>query len=359
MASTGMASTGNPISAPGKMMLAGEYAITRGGVALVAAVGARVFGTLELQEPGDGLGPVFDSRPRLEHGSLENDGRSPEVLLTRELVEQNLGHCEGSLALNDRALRFRGVKLGLGSSAAKAACTAGLIWQQRMGTPIDDSVRESLFDYALAGHRAVAPRGSGADVAASCLGGVLEYSMAEQADTRPSFRRLNSTSLEHVRVVWVGKPAKTEDFVGSVEALEHRDGELHRQCFSDIRQAAEQMMSGLTETGTTELIEGIRHHQDAMEALGNAARVPIVEAGLARTSQLARRCGGGSKPSGAGGGDVAFAAFPDLESAEYFDGLVEAEPGLQTLDLAIGVEGIRQEPARTDTNDRTLYRTAS
>ena len=63
---------------------------------------------------------------------------------------------------------------------------------------------------------------------------------------------------------------------------------------------------------------------------------------LKRTQELADRAGGGAKPSGAGGGDVALAFFADPESAERFVTSCSAS-GLEVLSMALGAEGVRSE----------------
>src|SRR5262245_22238572 len=145
------------VSAPGKLMISGEYVVLDGAEALVAAVDARVLVHASAR-PADRWG---------SDGTRSPDPRrlSPEALLTRELVEQALGPASMDLEIDTSALRSGGQKLGLGSSAAVAAATAGAVaaWH---GRELD---RAQLLVWAQQGHRAVAPEGSGADVAASVL----------------------------------------------------------------------------------------------------------------------------------------------------------------------------------------------
>jgi phosphomevalonate kinase len=73
---------------------------------------------------------------------------------------------------------------------------------------------------------------------------------------------------------------------------------------------------------------------------------------LARVAALAEAHGGGAKPSGAGGGDVALAFFDDEDRAEAFRGACRLER-LALVPLAIGVEGVRVEaPAEEHSGSR-------
>jgi phosphomevalonate kinase len=71
---------------------------------------------------------------------------------------------------------------------------------------------------------------------------------------------------------------------------------------------------------------------------------------LARVAALAEAHGGGAKPSGAGGGDVALAFFADEDRAEAFRGACRLE-GLTLVPLAMGVEGVRLDARAEEHSD--------
>jgi phosphomevalonate kinase len=81
-----------------------------------------------------------------------------------------------------------------------------------------------------------------------------------------------------------------------------------------------------------------------MAALGHAANVPIVTEKLGRIAQLAEQAGGAAKPSGAGGGDVALALFPDDKSDQRFRALCQ-ESNFTVLWIELGAPGVRLEGA--------------
>ena len=81
-----------------------------------------------------------------------------------------------------------------------------------------------------------------------------------------------------------------------------------------------------------------------MGQLGDAAGVSIVNDTLRKVAQLAEQAGGAAKPSGAGGGDVALALFPDDSSERRFSALCE-EHGFALLLIELGAQGVRLEGA--------------
>jgi len=80
----------------------------------------------------------------------------------------------------------------------------------------------------------------------------------------------------------------------------------------------------------------------AMGALGDAAGIPIVNDTLRKVAQLAQQAGGAAKPSGAGGGDVALALFPDDRSEQRFGALCR-DHNFSLLLIELGARGVRLE----------------
>ena len=322
------------VSAPGKLLLAGEYAVLTGAPCLVAAVSRRA--RLELGVPSGG--PANGS-PDGSAGSPEWGPASAEALLARREAEQRLGPTVGDMRIDVSELRQDGRKLGLGSSAAAAAAAAGAVfaWHGRdLSAP---EVRREVLALAMAGHRAVAPEGSGADVAAATLGGVVRFRREGHAfEATP----VAWPETLPVRVVWTGAEARTSDLVALVRALAEADPRSHRMAMDAIAEAAEAMAEASARADAPGLVAAAEAHGRAMADLGQRAGAPIVEARLAAVADLARGAGGAAKPSGAGGGDVALAFFPDDDAARQFE---EACSGrsLTLLSLALGSEGVRGE----------------
>lgn len=320
-----MATVGRVISAPGKVVISGEYAVLTGTVAIVAAVDAR-------------------ARVRAWRGPEGSDPAAPlppEVVEARRVAEQHLGAVSDlHLALDTQALREGDRKYGLGSSAAAAAAAVGAVMDAH-GLSIDAAARRELLQLAHEGHRAVAPKGSGVDVAAASLGGFLRFRSdgAEIAEATPILWPAGLVPA----LVWTGTPARTSELVAQIDALRGRDPAAHARAIGAVAEAAERFAAALAASNVGEAIAALDAHGLAMGALGRAADAPIVTEALGRAADLARELGGAAKPSGAGGGDIAIALLPSVEAAREL--LRRApEAGLTPLDLALGGEGVRVEP---------------
>ncbi len=308
------------VSAPGKLMLAGEYAVTQGGPAIVAAVSRRA--RVVLSHPGDD-----GSRP--PPGDWRGiDAGMPEALLSRSEAEKAFGSAEGEMTVDVSTLRQQGRKLGLGSSAAVSVAVAGAVAARR-GVDLE-AERQAIFEAALRGHRAVAPEGSGADVAASAFGGIQRVQREAEQLTHAPLGALPVVP----RVVWTGVEARTSDFVARVNACAHR-----ASFFGAIEGATERMIDAMVEPRPEAFLAAARDHYRSLEALGHAAGVGIIEDSLQLVARLAEAAGGAAKPSGAGGGDVAIAFFSSESDAARFDDDC-GRAGLALLSLSLGVPGV-------------------
>jgi phosphomevalonate kinase len=303
----------------------------------VAAVDARAIATL-------GLPPEANTWPT-----------PAEVLATWRLAQAELsGLPDAPPHIDVRALRdpSGAQKLGLGSSAAAAAAAAGLALVSAGHALEEPSTRETLFRLAFRGHRAIAPEGSGADVAAASWGGFVRFEPAATGSDEPPLCRevggraaaaQEGTHLGalHTRVVWTGHAARTSELVGQVRRYEARDAEGFKRLLGELAEAATEFAASFEAGDIATLLALVERYHEGMRALGDAADAPIVEARLKRVARLAKESGGRAKPSGAGGGDVAIAFFGEADDAARFDASVAAA-GLETLPLRLGAPGPMQ-----------------
>ena len=279
--------------APGKLMLAGEYAVLIGGPSIVAAVDRYVVAGLGNQDRGYRLigAEADDALPRI---TLETCGH-PALL-------ENLWVDVSQLYADD------GQKMGLGSSAASivAICRAAGV------------KKDGLLEVAQDAHRRLQHgAGSGADVAASALGGVLHYQLAHSvlegwglwsgAPDYPITQAIELPQDLRVEAIWLGEPASSTELVGRVAAHQNVDS---TEAMHSIIASAKQMLAGCMTNDTRLFLKGAQAADKAMEALGAATGAPII---VDAHRELRRALEGTPmvcKPSGAGGGDFSLVFGP-------------------------------------------------
>jgi phosphomevalonate kinase len=310
------------VSAPGKMMLAGEYAVLEGAEAVVVAVDRRAYAQLG---PGD-----------------QEDLPHKEAAAARAAAERRLGRVSsGTLSIDAGELRQEGHKLGLGSSAAAAAAAAAVVYSAQGHDLKDAKVRDEVLAAALEGHRAVAPHGSGADVAAAVLGGFIRFrKLGNCVEAHP----LQWPQQLQPVVLWTGQSVRTSDMLAKVRELASHEPGTYRARMHALAEQADQLVTALMAGDTDGAVECFHSYGSAMEELGKAAGIHIVEDTCSRIRELARKHGGAAKPSGAGGGDVAIAVFARSDAAQAFRASC-TEAGFELLAVDFGAPGVRREEA--------------
>lgn len=260
----------------------------------------------------------------------------PEVQTTLELACRSCGHVPGGLVVDASALRRDEIKLGLGSSAAAAAATAGAVLATHGHALEDPDVTFRVFECALEGHMAVAPQGSGVDVAASSLGGFLRFRRGGEVEVE----RLTVPAELCIELVWTGHAARTSELVAKVVGLSEDAPESYREHMARLCDGANEFVHAFGQGSPTEVVSAAESYAHAMAALGDAAGAPIVESRLDLAAKLAGRFSGSAKPCGAGGGDVAIAFFADSGAADGFK-LACREEGLHPIEVSWGAPGVR------------------
>jgi phosphomevalonate kinase len=121
--------------------------------------------------------------------------------------------------------------------------------------------------------------------------------------------------------------------------LREREPETYGTFLSESNLAVEHLCAGLQSANRGRALAALERNRKALVALGEAAGVAIETPALLALHLLAHACGGGGKPSGAGGGDCGIAMiFGNDKLIELQSAWREA--GLEPLALAVADAGI-------------------
>ena len=289
-------------TAPGKQVLAGEYAVLAGAPALAAAVVRRV--TCRMTSASTGgwsfVSRGFEARAAHPRDDLPDTGPAALVrfaMASLDIQPRTLPeHLE--VQIDSRPFYQGSVKLGFGSSAACAVAVTGALAELASATP--------TLQHALATHRGLQGGGSGVDVAASWCGGVIRYQ-----DGRPRQATLPS-DIRHM-FVFTGVGADTPTLVRRFDAW--RGGGSPPELGALVRSATAVADSG------ADFLAALAEYVHALRDLDRAARIGIFSTQHLRAASLAKAFGVLYKPCGAGG-DMGMGVSRDPDAlAAYREGI--------------------------------------
>ncbi len=343
------------VYAPGKLVLIGEYAVLHGAPAVVAAVDRRVMVEIAPRNERSRLNmahldlsglPIDGSGGHDEADHMTTDQLN-QVRYVRAVVDSfqrmvDFGRTTPppmTLTVDARPLfSDRGIKLGLGSSAAlTVAIIAGLYAHARGLRP----ERSVLCKHALAVHRHLQGEvGSGIDVAASVYGGFMVFQHPDGAGDRlPSIHKVAWPSELKLKAVWTGKPASTARLLGELERFSLKKADYFQTKMVQLRDTALRGTQALKHGNAQGFIDAADNHYRLLVQLTARSGVPIVTADDEQLAAIVRNGGGVYKPSGAGGGDIGL-VFTDAQSNLNTIHENIADAGYQIMDLRWGAEGV-------------------
>lgn len=361
--------------APGKLFIAGEYAVVEpGNPAILVAVDRYITVTVSGSGPGAGADVLISSdlasqqvRLRRHGGSLTgcdaDDERrarsglahvvSAVEVVGRLLAERGLPVPPLSVSVSS-GLHENGTKFGLGSSGAVTVATVAAV-ASFWGLELSADIR---FRLALLATARIDTRASGGDLAASTWGGWISYQAPDRAAVLdlarrrgveeavrapwPGFalRRLPPPSGLSLEVGWTGTPASTASLVSDLDRRSWRGGASHQRFIEATTDCVRASVTALEQGDRDDLLHQIRCARRELARLDDEVRLGIFTPGLTALCDAAEASGGAAKPSGAGGGDCGIA----LLNAEATQDISQvrgrwAAAGVRPLPIRPAVEG--------------------
>ncbi len=341
-------------STPGKALILGEYAVLEGYPAIVQGLTRRARVQLApadshtitalplLDQP---LSFYFDDNQQFQWRQADHQQRLPFIaLLMRALGEwEHTPKHSWSLTLDTRDFfSGDGDKLGLGSSAALTVALAATWYRQRNPGQTFDQQRWLSLLVKL--HQQLQDgRGSGADVAASIYGGLIEYRIT---DNDCVVQQLQWPASIECIWIWIGHSASTSEFLGRMSDFKLHNPTQYARHMAYLGELSLTGVKAFANGSAGDCLQSIADYGQAMQALGEVADAQIYTDDHRRLAQLARQYGVAFKPSGAGGGDIAMAAAADTNQLAQFANQVQVA-GYGLLELAPAEQGVEINSSRS------------
>jgi phosphomevalonate kinase len=266
-------------SAPGKIVLSGEYAVLSGAPAICMAIKRRAIVTVA-DSPGAGGYVGADAAAIID--AVNTQWRQAR-----------------NFELDTRAFSEHGNKIGLGSSAALVVALVAAL---------ADST--DVFPAALKAHRRFqGGAGSGVDVAAAVHGGLIDYVMQSG-----NVRSLAWPEGLAMRVLWTGVSASTSAKLHKLAATRAQPSR------AALVESAERMAETWRSGDAGGILAGYAAYIDVLRQFSLDHDLGIFDAGHDELTDAAKIHNLVYKPAGAGGGDVGVLFGKDPAALDAFIG---------------------------------------
>lgn len=355
------------VKAPGKLYIAGEYAVVENGYPAII-VALNQFVTCSVQESRDfgsivsrqynensiywrrlGDEMIFDNRDNPFHYILS-------AIKTTEDYARSLGRSLSvyHLKIDSDLDSEDGKKFGLGSSAAVTVATVKALCKF-YDLPVD---KNKLFKLAAIAHFDVQGNGSLGDIAASVYGGWIAYHsfdrqwLAVQRKTTDlatlvdldwpnlQIEILTPPSNLQLLIGWTGSPASTSTLVDKIALAKAKEQADYQTFLADSKKCIQKMIDGFHEGSLDAIQTGIRYNRRLLQKLTGFSGVTIETPLLKRLCQVAEEFGGAAKSSGAGGGDCGIVA---IDNSIDLSSLIKNWEKEKIERLNLAVHAIRDE----------------
>ncbi len=330
------------VRVPGKLYIAGEYAVVEPGYSAIAIAVDR-FIILEMRPSFDEEGSITSegftdgaiswNRINGKVTLADTDSRLTYVLKTIHTVEEYVEQCGVALShfhleLTSELDHLDGQKFGLGSSGAVTiAVVRGLLNYYKISHT--DLV---VYKLGVLAQLQLGVNSSFGDLAVSSFTGWVHYTnfnhqvvqeWLQELSTREVIERdwpyLEIEKLDVSKKVlpfigWTGSPASTHHLVGDVQEKKQQSPDDYAHFLKESKESVDILATALANGDETQIKFAIHKNRQALLTMGQQTNVVIETPKLTSLCKISASFGGAAKTSGAGGGDSGIAFIFDEEA---------------------------------------------
>lgn len=327
------------VKTPGKLFVAGEYAVVETGYpAIITAVDRFIH--LTIKKTTKPYGQIFSKGFTTEPARWERRRnrfwlqkqnyrlkyvRSAIHTTERYLFEQRLPLRFYDLEIASELKSDQNKKLGLGSSGAITVGTIRALLQF-YGQPDDDLL---VYKLAVLAQMNLHVNSSFGDLAASTYRGWIQYHSFDRDFVAQRFKKIPTKGLVdmtwpalkierlavsdqvHFLIGWTGEPASSNRLVGDVQNQKKQSQADYQQFLKTSRASVELLAHSLQTNNEPGIKEAIEKNRQALLTMGQQTGVLIETPALKKLIDIATKYDAVAKTSGAGGGDSGIAFIFD------------------------------------------------
>lgn len=316
-------------SAPGKVVLSGEYAVLDGAPAICMAINRRARVSLSTidgdrsQVTAPGYTETVGRFQSTRDGPVWHGGRQEFALVDSVLRAADVAHLDASAIVLDTSQfidEHARAKVGIGSSAALTVALCVAIEQTSEVAAIAQCAHMDFQGGA----------GSGVDIACSVNGGLIEYRVEGAIP-----KALKWPEGLQFRLLWTGVAANTRARLTKLDAV------VSKPSRAGLSDAAADMADAWRSGEADTVVTRYQNYIEQLRSFSVDHELGIFDAGHDELSIAARAANLVYKPCGAGGGDIGIVLGVDAAALDAF--VIDHAAKASLLDCEIDYDGGKLE----------------
>ncbi|MCF6515075.1 phosphomevalonate kinase [Lactobacillus sp. S2-2] len=316
--------------APGKLYIAGEYAVVEKGYPSIIVALDR-FAYVSISE-SENYGSIFSKQYQENYTSwtrnngeiIFNNRDNPfhyiisAIKIFETFIQENQIKLKNyHVHVNSELDSPSGKKYGLGSSAAVTVATIKALnsfYQTNL-------TKEQLFKLAALAHLDVQRNGSLGDIAASVYGGWISYKSFDKEWVNAARRNMTINELLNqnwpnlnisklkaptnlkLLIGWTQSPSSTSKLVDKVELSKSKKSDDYQKFLKESFNCVNQIQKGFELNDFDLIMKNISKNRQLLTSLSKFSGIEIETPKLKKMIEIANKYNGAAKTSGAGGGD--------------------------------------------------------
>lgn len=356
------------VKAPGKLMIAGEYAVLeKKQKSIVIAVNRYITAEIEKNKENSITILNMDLKDITWHIDKEVEFNIFDSRL--EFIKNAIFIAikylkENSITLKKFKLKIESElnddmtnkKYGLGSSAAIVVSVISAILSFHSEKKVEYSL-DDIFKLSVIAHLKTQKSGSGADIAAAVYGGWIEYSafdgkwvldklynnknlmnIIKMPWSNLLINKISPPESLKLVIGWTKKPAKTAPMIEKLQQFKQRNRKSYNNFLRESSIAVDKLIYSFNENNYEKAIDSLMQNRKALQKLSYDAKMNIETDKLKDLCDIAEKFGS-SKSSGAGGGDCGIAFIKSEEQVKELYKLWK-ENDIIPLNLKVSKNGV-------------------
>jgi len=318
------------VSAPGKLILIGEYVVLEGAPAMVSAVDRYAEVTLQessienytVSAPSIDINEVefsISNNNLVSYAAQVDIETQKKLTFFKNTFEFAWQYCQNyevskkpfKVTINTDAFYSQklSTKLGFGSSAALTVALVKALFKLINKDIINSEIQNQLFRLSLAAHKkAQGNVGSGIDIGASSYGGVLQYRVGLNNKAEHLIpEKVEPWAELPMITVFTGSSESTRKMVFGVSELNKKKPDVYHELMRELENTSKEGCQAYKSKNLFAFLNAIKTYHVQMNLLGKNSGMPIISPVHQKIARIIHQSGGAYKPSGAGSGDIGIA----------------------------------------------------